>query len=503
MHLGLDCGERYFKAIIINSDSGEILYETSVVYDEDFPYRHTENGQLRGARDGERFVDPQMWIESIDTLMERLVELGANLSQVTTISGVAEPATIFLRENWQKTLAQLNPSLPLNDQLRQCYATRVSPTSKDSSATDSAEIIRSKFSRTTQISQIIGSKLDSSKGASQIHQLHTTSSVTWEITASIHVTSSFIQSILIGKAAPIELSDTAQLGLFDLKEGDWHDEIIGCTAPDLRAKLPQLTKSNVSSGKISDYFIFKYGFSEKVDCFPWMSRDAAIALGHGVFQPSTSLLCLGNSYDYINYVKKLPAEIPSHACVSIHPMGGFLTKFTLYNGLRAFKQTIKNLNLDRDKLESLLDSLPSSRNLPTLPFIMEESENIPKSNQSGASLLSLTSGQILHLQLFNQWADEHSTELTITGEGSALTSLRLLCANIFQVPTYHLPEDHIELLGTMIPYLISEHQSASSILKKLIRTSRVPLTKPEPFMASFYTNQLQEYFHLLTKHINN
>ncbi|MGJ8655135.1 MAG: FGGY family carbohydrate kinase [Akkermansiaceae bacterium] len=502
MYLGFLCYQHSFSATIIDHLSGDVLQEATVKFDEDFPYRHTQNGHLQGSNSGEFHVDPQIWVEALDGLLDRLLEMGADLSAVTTISGLAAPSLIFLNEKWQESVSSLNPNVPLIDQLRSSYVTRISPISIDSSATKNAESIRSKLPRTTQIAQIIGSSLDSSKGAAQIHKFYSSSKEAWEQTKAIHVTSSFIQSILIGRSAPLELSDTAQLGLYDIKLADWHHDLLDCTAPNLKEKLPILTKCNKPSGKIADYFTYKYGFSDEVECFPWLSKDAATALGHGVFEPSSSLLNLGDRYDYTNYIKNLPEHIPNHATVSIHPMGGFLTKFTLNNGLTTFKQTIENLNLNLNRIESQLDALPTSGSLPTLPFLTKESDAIPAADQSEATLLSMTTGQILHLQLFCQWADENSTELTITGEGSALASLRLLCSNIFQLPTYYKPEKNNELIGTMTPYLISEHQPISAILKKLIRDDKNPETKPEPFMAGFYSNQLQEYFQLLTKHIN-
>lgn len=502
MYLGFLCGQRSFSATLIDLSSGNTILEATINYDDDFPYRHTDNGHLVGYKPGEYYSDPQMWAESIDTVLDRLVEKGADLSQVKVISGTAIPSLIFLNDHWEQALSELNPNLPLNEQLRPVYTTRVSPASIDTSASRSAETIRSKFPRDSSISQIIGSRLDSSKGAAQIHQLHTASRDTWDQTSVIHVTSSFIHSILIGKSAPLDLSDTTQLGLYDIKQSEWHEEILDCTAPNLKEKLPSLTKSNNASGPLSDYFIFKYQFSKDAQCYPWISRDAAIALSQGLFEPNSSLLRLENRYEYINYISKLPEEIPNHSQVLIHPMGGYLTRFTLNNGIKTFNQTVKKLGLDLNKIQHHLDAIPSSRNLPSLPFLKKESDHISKSDQSKTTILSLVTGQILHLQLFSQWADESSTNLTITGEGSKIRAIRVICADIFQLPAYHQAENNNEIIGTMIPYLISEHESISDTLRKLISNTQRPDTTPEAFMAGFYTNQLKEYFQLLTSHLN-
>lgn len=502
MHLGFHCDQSSFSATIIDHRSGDTLHQASVDYDKDLHYRQTKNGYLIGDKPGECYVDPQMWVEAIDALMESFIEQGANLSAVTTISGVATPALIFLNKNWDKSLNDLNPNVQLNDQLRPCYSTRVIPISNDTSATDSVKAITSKFSKPDYLPSIIGSQLDSSKGAAQIHQLFSASIKTWEDTVTLHTTSSFIHSILIGKSAPLDLSDSSQLGLYDLQQNNWNDELLEASAPDLKGKLPTLTKSNKASGKIADYFTYKYGFSPKAECFPWIGVDAARAIGHGVFSPSCSLLSLDDKYDYYNYHSHFPKDIPDHACIQTHPISGYLIKFSLNNGLTSFKQTIKNLDLNLDKIENHLDALPSSNSLPTLPFLKRESNAIPKAEQDNASLLSLSTGQILHIQLFSQWANQSATELKLTGEGSNIASFRILCANIFQLPTYHQPNKNKLLIGTMIPYLISEHKSLSSILKNLVNEDKNPETKHEPFMAGFYTNQLQEYFQLLTTHIN-
>ncbi len=59
-------------------------------------------------------------------------------------------------------------------------------------------------------------------------------------TDRIHLVSSFLASLLIGRHAPIDTGDGSGMNLMDLRTGRWWPEAVNATAPGLAAKLPAI-----------------------------------------------------------------------------------------------------------------------------------------------------------------------------------------------------------------------------------------------------------------------
>ena len=73
--------------------------------------------------------------------------------------------------------------------------------------------------------------------------------------------SSFLCSILCGADAVIDTGDGAGMNLLNIQDWDWDTDLLEATAPELIKRLPKVTQGSTTAGKISDYFIQKYGFA--------------------------------------------------------------------------------------------------------------------------------------------------------------------------------------------------------------------------------------------------
>ncbi len=74
MYLGLNCNQHTFSATVLDPESGKIVYFDQVNFDQDLPHRETTDGLIRGSKAGEYGVDPQMLIESLELLLENLLD---------------------------------------------------------------------------------------------------------------------------------------------------------------------------------------------------------------------------------------------------------------------------------------------------------------------------------------------------------------------------------------------------------------------------------------------
>lgn len=503
MHLAFHCAQRSFAATILNQKNSEIIYQRVIEYDTDLPHRDTVNGHLYDSATNQTYIDPQMLVETLDLLFEWIHEDNLDIiPEIKMISGTAAPAVIFL--NLPLSEIALNPSLALNDQLRPYYSSRKSPTSNDLSATDSAKQIKQELQLESSIGQITGTPNTSQTTAAQIKKLATEQTHLWHNTTSIHTTGSFLCSILTGANSPLDITDSSQLGIVDLKSRKYRPEILEYLAPDLAQKLPKLVETPHFSGNISDYFQHKYGFSATTRCLAWISEDAARTLGSGSLSSSEASLALNDSYLLAINIKKVPADIPYYSRVTIHPLYGFTAHISLSNGIECLRHIADLLGIDHSEINWHLDEINSITNDPHLPFLQQElSINTPSIDFKDATILSVAIGQLLHLKLFSQWVDQPLGSLTITGCGAKFAAIGKLCADIYQVPCYTIRCENIISTGTTILEEIYLDIPFKDIKLRHHTEAFTEIRRPEPYMANFYNQSMNRYHTLLTQHTSH
>jgi len=507
MYLGLNCNQKTFSATILDPKSGEIVYFDAANFDDDLPHRETRDGIIHGKQAGEYGIDPQMLVEALELLLERLLDTSlVSISDITHITGSAIASTIFVKQSFEEITSKLNPSLAITEQFNSTYASRFCPTLLDTSASNYAKNLKKHFSakHDEDTRSLTGCALSSSTVAAQAHKFQRESEQAWQDTAHIHTSSSFLLSILTGANAPVDLTDTSHFSLFDLREKQWISDLVNEISPDALAKLPRVVEPGAYVKNISEYFCAKYGFSNSTKCLSWMSPEAAHAIGLNVVNPGDSNLELNEAYTLSLVTKKIPETIPNLAKVTFHPLSGYLSHMVLENGLNSFVATLDRLGIDHEDIDVNLHTIPTANlHPPTLPFVKKEAALlIPAAKQGDHSLLSFTRGQILHIRLYSQWLEQQPNQINISGRGAVIDSLRQICSNVFQVTCIHIDDANALMKGQAIHCDIERDVSKKEIFKKYHSAAVLEKNSPEPFMANIYNNHLNHYHQELYNHIN-
>ena len=408
MFLGLDCSTQSLSALIIDACNGSIVHEASVNFEADLPHYQTSSGFIHGDLPGEVFSDPLMWVEALDLLLAKLVESGADLSAIEAVSGSGQQhATVYLNESFNSTLASLQSTGCLKDQLTPCLSRPLSPIWMDSSTGQECEEIASAIGGDEELCRRTGSTATQRFSGAQIRRFSKLSPEAWQKTAHIHLNSSFLASVLAGKSVSIDHGDGAGMNLMNLKAGDWDAEIVNMTAEGLADKLPTLKPSSTIAGNISAYFVEKYQFNPEAKVALWSGDNPCSLVGMGAASPGKMVISLGTSYTLFAAMEEPVTDPSGFGHVFGNPCGGFMSLICFSEGALAL-----------EKLRSELD-------------ITWEQFSDAALSQEQSPIRSLLDKQFLNMKAHSAWMGQSPTTIYVTGGASKNPGICQTIANIF------------------------------------------------------------------------
>lgn len=176
-------------------------------------------------------------------------------------------------------------------------------------------------------------------------------SAAYSATARISLVSSFLASVLLGKVAPIDVGDVCGMDLWDINAGAWNDELLALAAggdknlADLKSKLGSVPQDGGGSfGKVSQYFVKRYGFSSEASIIPFTGDNPSTVLALPL-RESDAMVSLGTS---TTFLMSTPHYKPNPA---YHFMNHPTTP-----GLYMFMLCYKNGGLAREHIRDALNN---------------------------------------------------------------------------------------------------------------------------------------------------
>src|SRR4051812_34025349 len=134
LYLGLDSSTQSLTAIVIDSDSRKVVYQSSLGFDEALPQYGTTHGVLPRARPDEAMSSPVMWADALDLMIGRVAKSGIDVSRLAAVCGSAQQhGSVYLNDGAATALGALDPSRPLAAQVAPMLSRPVSPIWMDSS----------------------------------------------------------------------------------------------------------------------------------------------------------------------------------------------------------------------------------------------------------------------------------------------------------------------------------------------------------------------------------
>ncbi len=460
-YLGFDSSTQGLKALLIDPLEGKILFSQAVNFTEDLPSYQCPGGVLENPDPLVKHADPLLWLAALDLVLQRLKEAGAPLDRVRGIGGDGQQhGSVYLNEQFTSILASLDTASDLATQIAPALSRRTSPIWMDSST--GAECL--------ELTATVGSRLREATGSSaierftgpQIRKFAKTEPEAYAATTRIHLVSSFLCSVLIGKDAPIDTGDGAGMNLLNLSTLQWDEEIAEATAPDLISKLPKVDAMPSIVGKLSPYFT-KYGFTTETSVVTWTGDNPASLVGSGAVRSNTAVVSLGTSDTFFATIDSFRVDPDGLGHIFGIPTGGFMFLSCFKNGSLARERIRTEAGVDWVYFggHAFETTQPGNEGQWALPWF--ESEITPLVNKPGlranfdfaaaspeVRIRAVVEAQILSMQNHSLWIGNFKT-LRVTGGGSRSLGILQTMADIFNATVETiLTTDSAALGGAMI-----------------------------------------------------
>jgi xylulokinase len=509
--LGLDCSTQSFTAIITNFNSGRIIYHHSLNFDKVLPHYNTKDGVLTYEDETVIHTNPLMWIEGLEFVFQKILDELIPISKIKAISGSGQQhGTVYLNNLFEKSLKKLDYSKSLAYQLKNAFSRPISPIWMDSSTTRECNEIRKKLGGMKSTIEILGSNTFERFSGPQIRKFYLEDPEEYRKTSKIHLVSSFLASLLLGTHAPIDHGDGAGMNLMNIKTKEWDERALNATAPNLEEKLPLLSNSYEIIGKISSYFIEKYGFNPDTKLVAWSGDNPNSLIGIGLIKKGKVGISLGTSDTYFSYLKELFLDLNGEGHVFGAPTGDYMSLICYKNGSLAREKIRDKFNLNwKDFSKVLSETPPGNNGKIMLPYFFPEivplvlDPNVYRygfdENDLEGNVRGIIESQFLSMRAHSEWIEESPEEIYATGGASINKDVLQILANIFNIRVRQFPITDSAALGASLrvakSFYDSENQKKSweDVVSTFIDIQNSNVIEPQKNYKDLYDDLLKVY----------
>ena len=309
--LGIDASTQSLSGVLIDSASGEIIWERSLPYRDDsrllgFGFEH-DTMVLPAREPGEAEQPPKLFIAALEALFADMKAAGIDTASIAAINTSGQQhGHVYLNEQAKASFARLKEASSVESNLlallSDSFAYGGAPIWKTANTAAEAAHIREATGGAAAIIQRTGSDIPLRFAATVHRKIAKRYPDAYAATRHILQISSFIPAILAADCAiPIDFGNACGTGLMNYSARQWDEVVLNAVAGDLpggaaalAAKLPAIAHPLAACGTIAPYFQKKYG----------LAADCQIIVGSGdnpqsKVLASGDLLSLGTSFVYM------------------------------------------------------------------------------------------------------------------------------------------------------------------------------------------------------------
>lgn len=492
IYLGLDASTQSLSALVIDSQRAAVLVDESVNFEKDLPQYGCRHGVLPSTAPGVAHSDPLMWAEALDELLARVARGGFDWSRVEGISGAGQQhGSVYLREALS---LRSGGSDRLRDQLAPLLSMPTAPMWMDHSTGAQCRAIAQALGGERVVLERTGSIPIERFTGPQIRKIFESEPQRYAETQQIHLVSSFMASLLVGHPAPIDRGDGAGMNLMGLASGQFEDDLLEATAPELRRRLLGPVASATAVGTVHPYFEGRYGLRADTPVIAFTGDNPSSLVGMGATAPGSRLISLGTSDTVFGASQEPHTDPRGYGHVFGNPMGGFMTLSCFTNGSLAREAVAQRCNLDWEGFAAAIGaSPPGNGGRFMLPFY--SAETTPRVHAPGAELFgdeafrsyrspaacarAVVEAQALLMRMHCDWMGQPGKVLRLAGGASRNRGIQRVLADVFQLPVERLLVTNASALGAALRAATAlGGEGLESLSKRFVRADEEPRTEP-------------------------
>lgn len=507
LYLGLDSSTQSLTGVVIDLDSGRVVYDQSINFDKALPHYGTRDGVLRFEDPTVIHAPPLMWLEALDLLFATMKRDGVALGNLCAVSGSGQQhGSVYLNGSAPAIMAGLDPARSLVENLKGCFSRPTSPVWMDSSTTRSCEEIARAMEPHGGLVRATGSAAIERFTGPQIRKFWQQDPAAYSNTRHVALVSSFMGSVLAGKIASIDPGDGAGMNLMDIRTFTWHPEAMAATAPGLSAKLPPLAPSGTVLGPVSRYWVDKYGVNPAAKAVIWSGDNPCSVVGLGLVKPGQVAISMGTSYTYFGTMPECHVDPRGEGHVFGSPAGGYMALNCFKNGGLARARVRDHYGLDWNGYRNAMQATPPGNGgrmmLPwfdteIVPKVLTPGvhrKNLNEDDVSG-NCRALVEAQMMAMKRHGEWMEIRPSVIYATGGASEDQAVLQVMADVFGCPAQPFAITKSAALGAALiaAQAVAGRKTWDDIVGGFTRPSSALAVAPDPKSSAVYGDLIKHY----------
>jgi xylulokinase len=463
LYLGLDSSTQSLSAVVLEASSGRhrVVCELSLPFDTTLPHYGTRHGVLPSTDPSVAQSSPVMWTEALDRLFARLSDQRLDLDRVTAISGSAQQhGSVYLNDAAGRGLEALHTGRAVPPQIVPLLSRPTSPIWMDSSTHAECREIEAAVGGAAALAQHTGSRAFERFTGPQIRRFAKHEPAAYAATDRVHLVSSFLASVLVGRHAPVDPGDASGMNLMDLATGQWWAPAVEATAPDLQTKLPSIAPSWAIAGRLSPYWRRRYRLpNAKVAV--WSGDNPCSLIGLGLVREGQVGVSLGTSDTIFGPMQTPRVDPGGTGHVFGAPTGEFMGITVFSNGSLARERIRDQYGLTWEQFSHALESTPpGNRGALMLPWFVPEITPVvatPAVHRQGldghdgaANVRAVVEAQMTALLLHSHWMGVRVDVVHVTGGAAANRQILQVMADVFGAEVRRVEVGNAAALGAAL-----------------------------------------------------
>jgi len=495
---GWDVSTQSTKLVVIDADAQAIVFNASVNYDQDLPHYHTKDGVIQGLGEGVSESDPNMWLEALKILFQKLADSKVNQQDILAMSVSGQQHGLVALDN------DGNLSRP-RSKLWNDFSTQAE-----------CDLLTEKVGGLDRMVKEVSNSQRTGYTAAKIFHLYRHEREMYDKTATFFLVHNFINYYLTGGpdggVKVMEPGDTSGTALYNIVTHQWSDAVINAIDPGLKAKLAPVQSSTKSIGKISPRLAQQYGLNPECRIDAGTGDNMYGAVGTGNVNAGIVTISLGTSGTAYTFLQEPFVDPTGEIAGFCDSTGHYLPLLCVSNLANGYNEILKLYNLSHQDFTALVRQCPAGNHGRMIVpwYVGERTPDVPYGAPAyfGFGLSDLTKkdvvcrgvleGHLLNLYDGFQRMPVKPSEIRLTGGISRSVAWREAIANIFNATTIAVEGEGAAMGAALHAYWVSELEQGRNVALEEIVAPYVTLDEstrvtPNPNDAATYQTLIRAF----------